>query len=73
MIVFTIIGFALVATALFWIYKLLLLGFGDLMNPEKAISMIFGIFLSVGIAFILGIIVMWIARLVFTFTYRSNG
>ena len=50
-----------------------LLGFGDLMNTEKAISVIFGIFLSVGIAFILGIIVMWIARLVFTFTYRSNG
>ncbi len=50
-----------------------LLSFGDLMNTEKAISVIFGIFLSVGIAFILGIIVMWIARLVFTFTYRSNG
>lgn len=46
---------------------------GDLLNTEKALSVILGIFLSVAIAFILGILVQWIARLVFSFTYRVNG
>nr|MCR5456155.1 inorganic phosphate transporter [Bacteroidales bacterium] len=49
------------------------LSLGDLLNTEKALSVIFGIFLSVAIAFLLGIIVQWIARLIFTFTYRING
>ena len=46
---------------------------GDLLNTEKALSVILGIFLSVGIAFVLGTVVQWIARMVFTFTYRVNG
>jgi len=46
---------------------------GDLLNTEKAISVILGIFLSVAIAFVLGTVVQWIARIVFTFTYRVNG
>lgn len=46
---------------------------GDLLNTEKAISVILGIFLSVGIAFIVGTLVMWVARMVFSFTYRVNG
>ncbi|MCQ2258400.1 MAG: inorganic phosphate transporter [Bacteroidaceae bacterium] len=50
-----------------------LLGLGDLLNTEKAISVIMGIFLSVAIAFVVGTIVMWISRMVFTFTYRVNG
>ena len=50
-----------------------LLTLGDLLNTEKAISVIFGIFLSVAIAFVLGTIVQWIARIVFTFTFRVNG
>lgn len=50
-----------------------LLTLGDLLNTEKALSVILGIFLSVGIAFVLGTLVQWIARLVFTFTYRING
>ena len=50
-----------------------LLSLGDLLNTEKAISVIFGIFLSVAIAFVLGTLVQWVARLVFTFTYRVNG
>lgn len=50
-----------------------LLGLGDLLNTEKAISVIMGIFLSVAIAFVAGMIVMWISRMVFTFTYRVNG
>ena len=50
-----------------------LLTLGDLLNTEKAISVILGIFLSVAIAFILGALVQWLARVVFTFTYRVNG
>ena len=50
-----------------------LLTLGDLLNTEKAISVILGIFLSVAIAFVLGAIVQWIARIVFTFTFRVNG
>ena len=50
-----------------------LLTLGDLINTEKAFSVIIGIFLSVAIAFVLGNIVQWIARIVFTFTYRVNG
>lgn len=46
---------------------------GDLLNTEKALSVILGIFLSVAIAFVLGALVQWIARMVFTFTYRVNG
>ncbi len=50
-----------------------LLTLGDLLNTEKAMSVILGIFLSVAIAFLLGTLVQWVARMVFTFTYRTNG
>ncbi|MDO4172730.1 MAG: inorganic phosphate transporter [Prevotellaceae bacterium] len=50
-----------------------LLSLGDLLNTEKALSVILGIFLSVAIAFVIGTVVQWVARLVFTFTYRVNG
>lgn len=48
------------------------LGMGDLLNTEKALSVILGIFLSVAIAFVFGTIVQYIARLVFTFEYKSR-
>lgn len=48
------------------------LGLGDLLNTEKALSVIIGIFLSVGIAFIFGTVVQYLARLVFTFEYKSR-
>lgn len=49
-----------------------LLSLGDLLNTEKAMSVIMGIFMSVAIAFVLGTIVQWIARMVFTFTYAPS-
>ena len=49
------------------------LSLGDLLNTEKALSVILGIFLSVAIAFVFGLLVQWIARMVFSFTYRVNG
>ena len=48
------------------------LGLGDLLNAEKALSVIVGIFLSVAIAFIFGTVVQFLARLVFTFEYKSK-
>ncbi|MGI6218294.1 MAG: inorganic phosphate transporter [Bacteroidaceae bacterium] len=48
------------------------LGFADLLNTEKALSVILGIFLSVAIAFIFGTVVQYIARLIFTFNYTKR-
>ena len=48
------------------------LGLGDYLNTEKALSVILGIFLSVGIAFVFGTAVQFIARLIFTFEYKSR-
>ena len=45
---------------------------GDLMNTEKALGMIMAIFVSVAIAFFFGILLQYISRLVFTFTYKKN-
>lgn len=48
------------------------LGFGDLINTDKALSVIMGIFVSVAIAFFFGMLVQWIARIVFTFNYKKH-
>lgn len=49
-----------------------LLTLGDMMNTEKALSVIMGIFLSVAIAFIAGTFVQYISRLIFSFNYKRN-
>ena len=49
-----------------------LLTLGDMMNTEKALSVIMGIFLSVAIAFIAGTFVQYISRLIFSFNYKKN-
>lgn len=46
--------------------------FMDLLNTDKALTMIISIFLSVAIAFVFGLVVQWISRLIFTFHYRRN-
>jgi len=48
------------------------LGFSDLLNTEKALSVIIGIFLSVAIAFVFGTIVQFLARMLFSFNYKSR-
>lgn len=45
----------------------------NLLNTDKALEMIVAIFLSVAIAFLFGLLVQWIARLIFTFHYKKNG
>lgn len=48
------------------------LGFNDLLNTEKALSVIIGIFLSVAIAFFFGTLVQFITRMLFSFNFRSK-
>ncbi|HKL92611.1 MAG TPA: inorganic phosphate transporter, partial [Bacteroidales bacterium] len=49
------------------------LSIGQLLNTEKALSVIIGIFLSVAIAFFFGAIVQYLARLLFTFNYKRTS
>jgi len=48
------------------------LGLGDLINTDKALSVIMAIFVSVAIAFFFGMLVQWLARVVFTFNYTKK-
>lgn len=48
------------------------LGLGDLLNTDKALSVIIAIFISVAIAFFFGMLVQWLARIVFTFNYKKT-
>ena len=48
------------------------LSFADLLNTEKALSVILGIFLSVAVAFFFGAVVQYISRLIFTFNYTKR-
>ena len=48
------------------------LEFGQLLNTDKALSVILAIFVSVAIAFFFGTVVQYIARLLFTFNYKKQ-
>lgn len=48
------------------------LGFAELLNTEKALSVIMAIFLSVAVALFFGILVQYISRLIFTFSYTNK-
>ena len=43
-----------------------------LLNTDKALQVVLGIFLSVAIAFIVGMFIQYVVRLVFTFNYKKN-
>ncbi len=49
------------------------LNYGDLLNSDKALEVIMGIFSSVIIAFVFGVFVMWLSRVVFTFNYKKHS
>ena len=50
------------------------LTFNELLNTDKALSVIIAIFVSVAVAFVFGMLVQWLARVIFTFHYkRSSG
>ncbi|NDV57926.1 inorganic phosphate transporter [Bacteroides sp. 519] len=48
------------------------LSFGDLINTDKALSVIMAIFISVAIAFFFGMVVQYITRVIFTFNYKRT-
>ncbi len=48
------------------------LSFGELINTDKALAVILGIFTSVAIAFFFGSLVQYIARIIFSFNYKKN-
>lgn len=60
------------ALALVKVYGDDTLGLGDLINTDKALSVIMAIFMSVAIAFFFGMVVQWLARIVFTFNYKRH-
>ncbi len=47
-------------------------GFMEMLNTDRALTIIISIFLSVAIAFFFGMLVQWIARVIFTFHYKNN-
>lgn len=49
-----------------------LLTLGDLLNTDKALSVIMAIFMSVAVAFVFGLLVMWLSRLIFSFIKPQN-
>ncbi len=49
------------------------LNYGDLLNSDKALEVIMGIFSSVIIAFVFGVFVMWLSRVIFTFNYKKHS
>lgn len=47
-------------------------GFSEYMNTEKALSVIMAIFVSVALAFISGMVIQYISRLLFTFSFSGK-
>lgn len=71
-LVFSLLGSAL-GTAVYSLQNSALgSGLGQYINTEKAVIIVSGIFCSVAIAFIAGTIVMWLARLLFSFRYHRT-
>ena len=69
--VFELLGGS-VALAMFKMHDDPSLTLGMLLNTEKALSVIIGIFVSVAIAFFFGTLVQYLARLFFSFNYKKN-
>lgn len=69
--VFELLG-ATFALSLIKVYKDDSLGLGDLINTDKALSVIMAIFISVAIAFFFGMLIQYLARVVFTFNYKKK-
>lgn len=49
------------------------LSYGDLLNSNQALKVIIAIFVSVAISFFVGLAVMWVSRIVFTFSYQKTA
>lgn len=49
------------------------LAMGQLVNSDQALKVIIAIFISVAISFVVGVVVMWISRVIFTFNYSKHS
>ena len=49
------------------------LDMGQLVNSDQALKVIIAIFISVAISFVVGVVVMWISRVIFTFNYSRHS
>ena len=49
------------------------LAFGQVINTDKAFSVVFALFVSVVIAFLFGTLVQWLSRVLFSFKIQKNG
>lgn len=49
------------------------LAMSALVNSDKALKVIMAIFISVAISFVVGVVVMWISRVIFTFNYSKHS
>lgn len=70
-LVFELLG-ATFAIATIKIFNDPTLSYDILLNTDKALQVILGIFLSVAIAFFFGTLIMYFTRLLFTFNYKVN-
>ena len=71
-LVFELLG-AAVAVALFTIWTTDTGDhLGDFINSGKALAIIGGIFISIAIAFVVGTLIMYISRLIFSFSYKKT-
>lgn len=49
------------------------LDYATLLNSDQALKVIIAIFVSVAISFVVGMVVMWISRVVFTFNFSKHS
>lgn len=69
-LVFELLG-AAVAVSLFTIWSNNSGNLGEYINSGKALAIISGIFISIAIAFVVGTLIMFISRLIFSFEYKK--
>ena len=71
-LVFELLGASFALTVIKMAGSESVLGFSDYLNTSKALQVIIAIFISVAIAFVVGALVQWIVRLIFTFDYKRK-
>ncbi len=71
-IVFELLGAAVAFSVIKLYTQANSLGISDYINADRAIAIISGIFLSVLVAFTVGVIIQYITRMLFSFNYQSR-
>ncbi len=71
-IVFELLGAAVAYSVIKIYYQTTSLGITDYINAESAIGIISGIFLSIFVAFTIGLVMQYLTRMLFSFDYQSK-